>query len=113
MRASSVLPARPWSEATIAATLACGGLLCGSGSRGRSIVEPVEKPDAVVFIADLPEPGADIAAQHQRVVHLLPVGLTIGDEIGERHAGKLDLLVGHLVELRDGDLDRVRRAAEV
>src|SRR5262249_13705835 len=121
-RASSVLPLWAWSEQTMAATVdksqtsphpspACGG---GIGAlRRRFFGEALDQADAVVFAGDLVEPGAHVAAQHQRIGGGLAVAVAVGDEARKRNAGELHLLARHLVELRNGDLDRLAAALEV
>src|SRR5579864_6682903 len=75
--------------------------------------DDVVELDAVVFAPDIAEPVPDIAAQHERIVGGIALLVLVGDEGEERNRGELDLLVGHLIEFRDGDLDGVLEPLEV
>jgi hypothetical protein len=56
---------------------------------------------------------ADIAAQNEGVIGRLALQALVGDEGKERDRGQFHLLVGHLVELGDGDLDGVLELLEI
>ena len=73
----------------------------------------VDQLDAVELGPDVAEPVPDIAAQHERIVGGLAVGRLVGDERDIGHRCDFDLLAGHLVELRDGDVVGVLDLVEV
>src|SRR6266851_7801649 len=113
-RAKSVLPVRPCSEATIPAWLA-PGMAAWSGRLGchASIRESVDEADTIVLAGSLIHPASHISPQDKRIIRSLAVCIPVGNESRERNPGEFGLFEGHLIELRDGHLDRVHRQFEI
>src|SRR5262249_36332756 len=59
------------------------------------------------------EPMPNIAAQHERVIGGLALGVLVGDKGEERNGNQLDLLVCHFVELWDLDDHGILQLLEV
>ena len=53
-------------------------------------------------------PLPDIAPEHKREICCATVGALILDEIPERDVRQIHLLIGHLIEFRNVELDRIQ-----